>query len=1097
MPPNRFRQTNPRRKSILSNLVETHSRRKSSTEKLRCEYGKECGRRLDVIADNKTKSRDPNENAAADGDISDSATSIVKRRKVSFLRQECPKGTSNGTLDCKNTERPLAEESLSKETLEEEEIDYESTDEGESPHDLQQLDDIPSQFLEKLMNFNLFHNAPRAFYVAIVRKLTLVIHHAQEFIVRAGEPARAMYWILRGSVNVTSPDGEAIHAELFEGSYFGEIGILFNRPRTATVIAKTRVLVGVLTAENFNQVLPDFPTIERQIRDEAQERLAMQDKKRKAGVVKMLTQNSDIVRNNIPISGDDEIQSMAVPPLPIPPQSPEQLLNPPQLRLRPRSRPNHQLNISLKNIDDSISIRQFLKSLPLFTTLPADIIHGLALCVELKQVDAFQYIFRRGDYGKDIYFIVGGEVEVLGSSSLKSSHAGEEETVKDIEILLARLGPGQYFGEMGFLTSITDDEAMQESIRSADIRTVSSCTLLVLTGQTLRDFCERYPLIKLEIKRTAEERNKKNIGIGSNPTQETEFEVPSPSSETTLVSQEQVGQIVEAPVSRRNYLTMPILTEQTSRNLSQVSMQTPPLSNFPFNPSFSFSHTRNESVTSPLKVTAKKMASLSSTTISSRSVSPMSKSNNDSGMITRPLEIHVPPLNPLPLPKDSFVNNLPAPFHYMPHHKRLRLSNISGGRMRRRSSVLTVGPLPDRILLRCFQYLALPELMKLRLVCRRWRQLLYVAPGLFDRLDLTPWNNSIDDKSLTQITDFVGSRPKFIDISNCYHVTDEGFSYMINEIGISGQIKGIKIRGCWEVSAMAIMDIAVPSIGNFLEEIDLTNCRKVRDDVVQRLIGWDYAFQHHALQQQRKHSKAKNGGVCALDEPIPGMEMFDPELVSKVSAIGCRNLKKLVLRYCKGITDLTLYHLSLYANDKLSELDLTRCTGLTDNGFSYWGLQRFERLESLILSECIFLTDISIRSIANCASNLRILNLSFCCSLTDASIELLCLGCPQLENLNLSFCGRAVGDVSLLGISMHLRKLQKISLKGCLRVTRSGVDSLLGGFAPLQFIDISQCKNAHMYQGGIEATKFETLPGCRSIYLTMENNEGRCVKVVV
>ena len=39
-----------------------------------------------------------------------------------------------------------------------------------------------------------------------------------------------MYWIIRGSVGIVSRDGESIHAELGPGTFFGEIGILFDCP---------------------------------------------------------------------------------------------------------------------------------------------------------------------------------------------------------------------------------------------------------------------------------------------------------------------------------------------------------------------------------------------------------------------------------------------------------------------------------------------------------------------------------------------------------------------------------------------------------------------------------------------------------------------------------------------------------------------------------------------------------------------------------------------------------------------------------------------------------------------------------------------------
>ena len=56
-------------------------------------------------------------------------------------------------------------------------------------------------------------------------------------------------------------------------------------------------------------------------------------------------------------------------------------------------------------------------------------------------------------------------------------------------------------------------------------------------------------------------------------------------------------------------------------------------------------------------------------------------------------------------------------------------------------------------------------------------------------LDLSQYSTTIDNKALIAITDFAGSRPRVIDISGCFHITDEGFSHMVNEIGIGGDWK--------------------------------------------------------------------------------------------------------------------------------------------------------------------------------------------------------------------------------------------------------------------------------------------------------------------
>ncbi|GME82354.1 unnamed protein product [Ambrosiozyma monospora] len=82
---------------------------------------------------------------------------------------------------------------------------------------------IPPGLLIRFKKFPLFQNAPNAFFTALGRCLKPVQYNPQEYIVKSGEPAKSMYWILRGTVGVTSTDGEAVYAELTTGSFFGEI----------------------------------------------------------------------------------------------------------------------------------------------------------------------------------------------------------------------------------------------------------------------------------------------------------------------------------------------------------------------------------------------------------------------------------------------------------------------------------------------------------------------------------------------------------------------------------------------------------------------------------------------------------------------------------------------------------------------------------------------------------------------------------------------------------------------------------------------------------------------------------------------------------
>ena len=76
----------------------------------------------------------------------------------------------------------------------------------------------------------------------------------------------------------------------------------------------------------------------------------------------------------------------------------------------------------------------------------------------------------------------------------------------------------------------------------------------------------------------------------------------------------------------------------------------------------------------------------------------------------------------------------------------------------------------------------------------------------------------------------------------------------------------------------------------------------------------------------------------------------------------------------------------------------------------------------------------------------------------------------MLTHLNLAFCGSAVSDSSLRSISLHLLELRELSVRGCVRVTGTGVEAVLEGCSELEVFDVSQCKNLTRWldHGGIQ-----------------------------
>ena len=84
-----------------------------------------------------------------------------------------------------------------------------------------------------------------------------VFKKAGEVILREGEESTDAYIILNGEVNIFK--NKEVIATLTENSLFGEIGLVDQRPRTATCIAKTGCTLGTVTRENYTKLLEHRP----------------------------------------------------------------------------------------------------------------------------------------------------------------------------------------------------------------------------------------------------------------------------------------------------------------------------------------------------------------------------------------------------------------------------------------------------------------------------------------------------------------------------------------------------------------------------------------------------------------------------------------------------------------------------------------------------------------------------------------------------------------------------------------------------------------------------------------------------------------------
>ena len=523
-----------------------------------------------------------------------------------------------------------------------------------------------------------------------------------------------------------------------------------------------------------------------------------------------------------------------------------------------------QQSMSMSPFTPAFNLREAISQVKLFSGLTEDALHVLCMSVRSRTYAPFTNILVEGRAAPDreIYFIMQGDVEVLSENSNPPE-------------IKARLGAGEYFGELAFLDPFAR--------RTATVRSITRTTCLVLEGKAVREVAQKFPHVESEIQRVAKERIEENeLFLATKVKAAGDMEVEG-----------LVGGVRGVEIARDVDPFIPAMTNEDFE-----SIEKPPVV-----------RSRRSSLKPP---------------------------------DAQPPE---PSRTPEPLPsfkeQSSLKHQLSS--YNLTTADRGRQASQSPTKRLKRLSVHT-GRLSKHILLRVFSFLPLHELMRLRLVSHAWQHILQSSSELVVDLDLTPYNRQITDSALTSIVRFINGRPKSVNISNCFHISDTGFIELVR--GVSPDLRIWRMKSVWDVSGQAISEISQRCSN--LEEIDLSNCRKVGDATLSRIVG-------------------------------NGMSIPSPEKMA-IDLIGSR-VKRLTLSYCKHLTDRFMAHL---ANNEqvamsLEALNISRCTTITDWGFQTWSVTsgggRFSSLYDLKLSDCTFLTDQAIVYLVNAAPNLRKLNL--------------------------------------------------------------------------------------------------------------------------
>jgi CRP-like cAMP-binding protein len=120
-----------------------------------------------------------------------------------------------------------------------------------------------NQKVELIKHAALFSNCSKRELEQIAQIADEIDLREGKEMTRQGERGREFFVLLEGAADVTK-DGRRIN-ELGSGDFFGEIALVSDTPRTATVTATSPVRALVITERSFQRLLKDQPDIQSKV----------------------------------------------------------------------------------------------------------------------------------------------------------------------------------------------------------------------------------------------------------------------------------------------------------------------------------------------------------------------------------------------------------------------------------------------------------------------------------------------------------------------------------------------------------------------------------------------------------------------------------------------------------------------------------------------------------------------------------------------------------------------------------------------------------------------------------------------------------------
>ena len=192
--------------------------------------------------------------------LSPPTLSAPRRGPVGF---EPPAGFDDDTAGALDADPSLPDLSDAPDMADGAEMFIDDGDDGDSP-DVIDLTEVSGRVdVDNVPPIPLFSDLPRDAFVALTERMELRIATVDDALIQEGEAGTSMFIIIQGRVKVVRTDAgvETQLAELTDGAFFGEMALLSDAPRTASVIATEETMLFEISRDMLASMTTEHPSV--------------------------------------------------------------------------------------------------------------------------------------------------------------------------------------------------------------------------------------------------------------------------------------------------------------------------------------------------------------------------------------------------------------------------------------------------------------------------------------------------------------------------------------------------------------------------------------------------------------------------------------------------------------------------------------------------------------------------------------------------------------------------------------------------------------------------------------------------------------------